>query len=131
MANNTFPPPTSTAAVPTPDTWSGREVAYFLRGSTETDRAAFAAWLVIGELQVAKFTEQAAARLCGVSVFRLRKALGKASNGHKSKPALGDLLAAASPTELAAAAAQLGCATIWDTMITPLLDREQANQAAR
>jgi hypothetical protein len=54
-------------------------------------------------------------------------------NGHKppkSTPTLAEMLASASPSERAEAAAKLGPAEIWDSMISPLLDQERANQQA-
>jgi hypothetical protein len=81
MGNSTSPLLTSTTTALASVTWSGREVAYFLRDASELRRTTFATGLVTGEFQVTKFTEQAAAQLCGVSVFHLRKALGKTPNG--------------------------------------------------
>jgi hypothetical protein len=120
----------STAAA-TPTTWSGREAAYCLRSQSETFRTCFAIALVNGNFAITKFTEQGAAEFCGITVYRLRDALGKVHNGHhKSKPTLADMLASASPSERAEAAARLGPAAVWDTMISPLLDQERASQPA-
>jgi hypothetical protein len=43
---------------------------------------------------------------------------------------LADMLASATPSERAEAAARLGPAVIWDTMVAPLIDEERATQAA-
>jgi hypothetical protein len=56
--------------------------------------------------------------------------LSQLCNGHKPKPSLGDVLAKASPSERAEAAARLGPEAVWHTMISPLLDQERASQAA-
>jgi hypothetical protein len=54
-------------------------------------------------------------------------------NGHKSpksKPTLAEMLASASPSERAEAAAKLGVATVWDEMVAPLIDQERSSQQA-
>ena len=61
-----------------------------------------------------------------VSVTTIQRAL----NGKKSKPTLADMLVGASPSERVEAAARLGPAVVWDTMISPLLDQERASQQA-
>jgi hypothetical protein len=48
-----------------------------------------------------------------------------------STPTLADMLASATPTERAEAAAKLGPAVIWDTMVAPLIDDERMSQAAK
>jgi hypothetical protein len=51
-------------------------------------------------------------------------------NGKRSKPTLADMLAVATPSERAEAAARLGPAVVWDEMVSPLIDEERASQAA-
>jgi hypothetical protein len=48
-----------------------------------------------------------------------------------STPSLADMLAKASASERAEAAARLGPAVVWDEMISPLIDQERASQAAK
>jgi hypothetical protein len=61
-----------------------------------------------------------------------RKRNGAAQHIPNGGPAstLADMLASATPSERAEAAARLGCATIWDEMVAPLIDEERASQQA-
>jgi hypothetical protein len=55
-------------------------------------------------------------------------AILKFINGHRRRcPSLGDLLAAASPTERLEAAREVGVGVIWDDMISPLLEEDRAS----
>jgi hypothetical protein len=47
-----------------------------------------------------------------------------------STPSLADMLAKASASERAEAAARIGPAVVWDQMVSPLLDEERASQRA-
>jgi hypothetical protein len=61
-----------------------------------------------------------------------RRHNGGAQSIPNGKPAstLADMLVSATPSERIEAAAKLGVATVWDTMIAPLIDEERAAQTA-
>ncbi len=65
----------------TPRTVPARKLAYALRNKNHRGRANVAAALVAGE--VTALTQRAAARVCSVSMYRLRRALHNGSNGHR------------------------------------------------
>ena len=89
-------------------------------------RARLAADIIAGKAEITRLTDKQIAALCGISVAYVYAA----RNGKKPKPTLADMLASASPSERVEAAARLGPAVVWDTMISPLLDQERASQQA-
>jgi hypothetical protein len=117
-----YSPKSFTASPPRPITGQ-----YLARNQLpKCGRARLAADIIDGRLFVTNLTDKQVAALCGISVgyaYVVR-------NGKKPKPTLGDMLANASPSERAKAAARLGPAVVWDTMISPLLDAERASEQA-
>ena len=110
--------------------WTGREFAYYLRGKDEEFRAIIAAMLVSGEFQMKEFTEKAAAAECGISVYQLRKVLGKGRNGKaKPTPTLAEHIIASSSDERIAASRQVGVDVVWDTMVAPVITEDRAQAA--
>jgi hypothetical protein len=89
-----------------------------------------------------KPTLKVLAILCGFPAWRLYQLRyrRKHNGGHKrnggnqsipnggAAPTLADRLASASPSERAEAAARIGVATVWDQMVSPLIDEERASQ---
>jgi hypothetical protein len=86
-------------------------------------RAHLAANIIDGKMAVTDLTDKQIAALCGISVAYAYAV--RAGKKPKPKPTLADRLASASPSERAEAAARLGPAVVWDTMISPLLDQER------
>jgi hypothetical protein len=89
-------------------------------------RALLAADLLTGKAVMIRPCIKQVAALCRVPLASIPRPL----NGRRPKPTLADMLAGASPHERAEAAARLGPAEVWDTMISPLLDQERASQHA-
>jgi hypothetical protein len=89
-------------------------------------RARLAAAIIDERVRIANLTDKQIAALCGVSITYVYHVRG----GARPKPTLADRLAGASPSERVEAAARLGPAVVWDTMISPLLDQERASQQA-
>jgi hypothetical protein len=99
-----------------------------------------------------KLTLKVLATLCGLPVSRLYQARfrrrhsggarkrnssaqsipngngASAPNGNGAPASLGDMLAAASPGERLEAASKVGVATVWDTMVVPLIDGKRESQ---
>ena len=64
------------------------------------------------------------------SIRRARNGKQRARNGTPApSPSLADLLANATAAERREAAARLGPAEVWDTMVSPLLDQARVSQA--
>jgi hypothetical protein len=111
-------------------TVSGRSLVHWRL--TKRDRRRLALDILAGRITVNGFTLKQAAALVGIDVAYIAAARNgsNGSNGHRPKPTLADMLASASPSERADAAARLGPAVVWDEMISPLIDQERASQAA-
>jgi hypothetical protein len=90
------------------------------------ERADLAARAYVQRRPITAPTLQQLALAYRVSIASIKRQL----NGKKPKPTLADMLASASPSERAEAAARLGPGVVWDTMISPLLDQERASQEA-
>jgi hypothetical protein len=114
-------------------TVSGRSLVHWKL--TKRDKRRLALEILAGHVSVTAFTVRQAAALVGLDVDYIRTTRngGNGGNGHRPEPkppSLADMLAKASPDERAEAAARLGPAVIWDSMVAPLIDEERTSQAA-
>jgi hypothetical protein len=111
-------------------TVSGRSLVHWRL--TKRDKRRLALEILAGRVGVTHFTVRQAADLVGLDVAYIRTARngGNGSNGHQPKRTLADMLASASSSERADAAARLGPAVVWDEMISPLIDQERASRQA-
>ena len=83
---NSSPTTSSPVSAPVPATVPALKLAYRLRGKNERGRARVAAELVRGGVEA--LTEQAAARICMCSPYRVRQALHNGHNGYRRKRAV-------------------------------------------
>lgn len=102
---------------------------------TKRDKRRLALDILAGRVGVIDFTVKQVAALVGLDVEYIRTARNGSNggNGYQPKPkppSLADLLVNSSPEERAEAAARLGPAVIWDSMVAPLIDQERASAAA-
>jgi hypothetical protein len=117
------------SAIPT-RTVNGRSLVHWRL--TKRDRRRLALEILAGRVAVTAFTVRQAAALVGLDVDYIRTARngGNSDQPKPRQPSLADLLVNSSAEERASAAARLGPAVVWDTMVAPLIDEERTGQQA-